>query len=52
MTPRERLLVALYVSEAWWVMWVLNPRRLHWKAHALVVFDRVLCNDKRIEETP
>jgi len=41
MTHMERLLAALYVSEVWWASWLLR-KKLHYKARAVVVFDRVL----------
>lgn len=41
MTHMERLLAALYVSEVWWASWLLR-KNLHYKARALVTFDRVL----------
>lgn len=50
MTHFERLFGALYVSEVWSTSWLLNPRRIYFKARAVVVFDRVLCNDPRIED--
>ena len=48
MTHMERFFAALYVSEGWYDGWLAKPeRRIHWKARALVLFDRVLCDDLR-----
>jgi hypothetical protein len=38
----ERLFAALYVSETWYSGWLFNPKRLHHKARAIVLYDRVL----------
>ena len=48
MTDMARLFAALYVSEGWYDGWLQDPkRRLYWKARAVVLFDRVLCDDLR-----
>lgn len=47
MTHMERFFSALYVSEGWYDSWLRNPKRIHRKARAMVLFDRVLCDDLR-----
>jgi hypothetical protein len=46
LTHLERLFAALYVSEVWYAGWEVyrlgRQRRLHHKARAMVLFDRVL----------
>lgn len=41
MTHLERLYAALWVSEVWNLAWH-EKHRIHYKARAVVVFDRVL----------
>lgn len=41
MTHLERLFAALYVSEGWYSLWV-SSGRLHRKARAMVIYDRML----------
>ena len=46
MTHLERLFAALYVSDGWYEGWATYGKRLHYKARAVVLFDRVLCGDR------
>ena len=46
MTHIERLLGALYVSEGWYASWQNRPRRIAFKARAMVVYDRIICNEE------
>ena len=48
MTHLERLCAALWVSEVWNIAWYEN-RRIHHKARAVVVFDRVLNMTEGVE---
>ena len=48
MTHLERLYAALWVSEVWDVAWHEN-NRIHYKARAVVVFDRVLNRTEGVE---
>ena len=47
MGDMARFFAALYISEGWYDGWLRHPRRIHWKARAVVLFDRVLCDDLR-----
>lgn len=47
MTQMARFFAALYISEGWYDGWLRQPNRIGWKARAVVLFDRVLCNDLR-----
>jgi hypothetical protein len=37
-----KLFAALYVSEVWYVSWKLEPKKIAYKARAVVVFDRIV----------
>lgn len=42
MTLEAWVFAALYVSEGWYDSWVRNNKKLHSKARAIVLYDRVL----------
>lgn len=48
MTYLERLFAALYVSEVWYSGWTRDTNRLHYKARAIVLYDRVLCGQVEV----
>ena len=48
MTHLERLFAALWISEVWNAAWHEN-HRIHHKARAVVVFDRVLNMTEGVE---
>ena len=43
------LFAALYVSEGWYDNWRRHPNRIHSKARAMVLFDRVLNQEMRVK---
>lgn len=48
MTHLERLFAALWVSDVWYLAWH-EKHRIHYKARAVVVFDRVLNRTEGVE---
>ncbi len=42
MTHLERFCAAMWVSEVWYTSWMLKPKRIYYRARAVVVADRAL----------
>ena len=46
---KARFFAALWLSEAWYLDWI-RTRRLHRRARAVVLYDRVLCGEMERHE--
>lgn len=47
MTHLEQYYAAMWVSDFWYTAWILDNKKLHYKARAIVTADRVLNMDMR-----